>query len=163
MLLLSQPHVRLRDFLRPATIPSWKHATLHDAESEISFSTWWCRIIPFLPNSKLPLLIYFVFENFLKYFATFSWVSLIAVCRSYLYESLLDFGNLPNLQSLTVSPLTSHFGHTLCQKKRKDVNYNFNKSFSKTVCWTLRFFWHIFRPNYPYRPETRKMKIIRSV
>ena len=40
-------------------------------------------------------------------------------------ENVLDFRILPNVKSLTVPHLTDQFGRKMCQKKRKDVNYNF--------------------------------------
>ena len=39
-------------------------------------------------------------------------------------ENVVDFGNLPNVQILTVPRKIDHFGRKRCQKKPKDVDFN---------------------------------------
>ena len=45
MVLFSQPHAKLRDFLSISAVASWNHVTLDDGETITTFSTLICRII----------------------------------------------------------------------------------------------------------------------
>ena len=70
-----------------------------------SFGTFWVQIGQLFEAQ-------WVFEKCLK-----------TVKSLFSKENVVDFGNLPNAQRLTVLRIIDQFGRKRCQKKRKVVNY----------------------------------------